>query len=338
MANLKDIALELGVSISTVSRVANGKECVDPQTRDRVLDALQRMKYQPNGAARSLKTQKTRAVGLIVPDITNSYFAKLIKGLESVVWKNQYVLLLCNSDEDADREQDHLELLRSQHIAGLVLTTVREEVDYISKYAEADIPIVFVDNLPLTDEKIDCVVIDNVQASYDLNKHLIKLGHQKIGIITGPFNETSGSETYEGWAKALTEQDIEVRREWIVKGDFKKDSGYDSMNLLLSREERPTAVFAANNQMAYGATRAILEQGLRIPDDIAIVTFDTGDDTGMMHPRFTAIIEPAEEIGRIAGEILFRKLDNPQLKVHERITLEAELQIGDSCSYIDNES
>jgi len=330
---LKDIAQYLNISVATVSRVVNGKDRVDEKTRSRVQEAIEKYNYSPNEVARNLKNKTTKAIGLIIPDITNNFFSEVIKGLESAVRKEKYSIILCNSDENQEREKEYLEFLFEKQITGVILATVSDKLDYISKFNAAKIPIVFIDNLPRNYSDMDCVTIDNLKASYELNTHLIKMGHGKIGIISGPLTETSGMDTYNGWKNALSDNGIDIKKEWIGYGDFKIESGYKIMKTFLKRKDFPAAFFSANNSMAYGAARAIMEAGLNIPGDIALVTFGAVDHTGLIRPKFTTIVEPAEDIGRIAGEIILRKIATPNVKTYEKIVLQHEILIGESCGY-----
>jgi len=331
---LKDIAEHLNISVSTVSRVLTNKNRVDEETRKKVLKALEDFQYQPNEVARSLKSKITKAIGIIIPDISNTYFSTIIKGVESVARQNGYYIILCNSDEDKKREEEYTSFLLQKQISGLVIATVSGGTGFYEKYKKAGIPVVFVDNLPKMDNNFNFVVIDNVKASYDLTNHLIKLGHEKIGIINGSLEESTAYERLKGWEKALLEHKIPIRKKWSGLGDFKQESGYKIMQGFLKQKEVPTAVFVTNNLMTYGAMRAIKDAGLRIPEDIAVVCFDAIDFTGLVKPQITSVIQPAEDIGRISGEIIIRKIQDNKIKIFENVTLEPQLLIKESCGYL----
>lgn len=330
-ANLKDIARYLNISVSTVSRVINNKDRISPETREKVLKALKELQYRPNEAARNLKSRSATAIGVIVPDISNSFYSTVIKGIEGVARENGFSIILCNSDEDAERQEEYTELLLQKQIAGLIIATVGSNIDFFKKYSEQGIPVNFIDNLPKSKENFDFVAIDNIKASYELTNHLIKLGHKEIAIITGSLEETTAAERLEGWKKALSENSIAVRKEWIGVGSFKQESGYKVMKSFLKQANKPTAVLAANNFLAYGAIRALYDNGIRIPEDMAVVCFDAADPTGLIRPQITSIIQPAEEIGRIAVDIIIRKAQNPGLRVYKKVILEPTLDIRESC-------
>jgi len=328
---LKDIASYLNISVSTVSRVINNRDRVDEDTRRRVLEALDKFQFRPNEVARSLKSKSTKAIGLIVPGISNYFFSMVIKGVEAVARQQGYCLMLCNSDEDKEREGDYTDFLLQRQISGLVIGIVGREAGFLERYKHAGIPVVFIDNLPDVEDNVDYVVIDNVKASRELTNHLIRVGHNKLGIITGPLDESVSDERLKGWQKALAENNIPVNKRWIGTGEFKQESGYRIMQGMLKQEELPTAILAANNLLAYGAMHAIMEAGLKIPEDIAVVCFDAIDFIGLIKPQITSVIQPAEQIGTIAGEIIMRKIQNTKTKVVEKITLEPVLEIKESC-------
>lgn len=328
---LKDIAEYLGISVSTISRVVNNKNRVDDETRRRVTEALEKFQYHPNAIARSLKSQNSKAIGLIVPDISNLFFSMVIKGLEAVARQNGYYVILCNSDENKTREEEYTNFLLEKQISGLVIAIEGGEANFFNLYKKSGIPIVFIDNLPRINDNFDYVIIDNMKASYELTNHLINNGHKKIGIITGTLDESVSSERLKGWEKALGENGIPVKKKWIGVGDFKQESGYKIMQGFLKQAEIPTAILAANNFLAYGAIHAIREAGLRVPENISLVCFDAIDFAGLIKPQITSVIQPAEEIGRIAGEIIMRKILNTKTVIFENIILEPQLQIKESC-------
>lgn len=330
---LKDIAGYLNVSVSTVSRVLTNKDRVDAETRKKVLDALEKFQYRPNEVARSLKSKTTKAIGLIVPDISNSFFSMVIKGVEGVARENGYHVILCNSDGDKGREEEYTGFLLQKQIAGLVIASVSKYAGFYEQYKRSGVPIAFIDNLPSIEDNYDYVVIDNARAGFELANHLIKLGHKKIAFISGSLEESSSNERLKGWERALRENNIPVRKKWTGIGDFKQESGYRIMQGFLKQEEIPTAVLAANNFLAYGAMRAITDAGRRVPEDMALVCFDAVDFTGLIKPQITSVVQPAVEIGKISGEIILRKILHSKTKAYERVILEPQLEIKESCGY-----
>lgn len=327
----KEIAEKLNVSVSMVSRVVTGKDRVSEDNRKKILELLEKSGYQPNEVARSLKRKTTRVIGVMVPDVTNPFFSSIIKGIEEILTESDYSMLLCNSNEDEEKERELREVLIERQIAGLILGTVSTDTDYIQRYRNQGIPIVFVDNMPKIAEEFDFVAIDNCKASKRLLSHLVKGGHKRIAIINGPLKETSAQEIFNGYKEILSENGLEMVPDYIEQGDFLIDSGYTSMKRILELKNRPSAVLAANDSMAYGALRMLKEAKIAIPDEMAIVTFDANDPTGLIQPKLTTINAPAEEIGKAAGNIIRNKIRRKQKSIYNHIILEPDFIIGETC-------
>ncbi|OUS78756.1 hypothetical protein B1748_01385 [Paenibacillus sp. MY03] len=327
---LKDVAKHLNISISTVSRVLNNTGRVNKDTRERILTAIKELGYQPNEIARSLKRKSANILGVIVPDLSNRFYAKVIKGVEKIARENDHSVIVCNSDEDIQKEEEYVQLLLQKQVTGLVVATVGGNLELFEQYNKSGIPFVFIDNLPQTQENFDVVTIDNVKAGYNLAKHLIDQGHEKLAIITGPQNQSTAVERLQGFRKCLEESSFPALDKWIGIGEFKRESGYTIMKDWLLQDELPTAIFAANDHLLYGAIEAILEKGLSVPHDIAAVCFDASDDTGLVKPQITSVIQPAYKIGSIAAEIIMRKEKKKDLKVFEKVVLEPTLIINES--------
>lgn len=320
----------MNISVSTVSRVVNNRDRVDPETREKILRALKEFNYQPDEIARSLRGNAVNVIGVIVPDIANTFFSMVIKGIESAARQNRYSVILCNSDADREREEECLQMLLQRKIAALIIASINGSSELMKQYFQLKIPVVFIDNIPKSEENYNSVTIDNFKAGYSLAKHLIELGHARIYTITGPLKETSAAERFNGWKKALAEAKINPGKGWMVEGDFKEDSGYRLMKEILKQRELPTAVFAANNFMAYGVVKAVCELGLRIPEDISVVTFDAVDITGLMKFQITSVIQPAGGIGKLAAEICIQEARNPDVRAYRKVVLEHELILGNS--------
>lgn len=324
---LVDIAKHLNISVSTVSRVVNGKDRVSDETRKKVLKAIKEFNYSPNEIARSLRNRSSRTIGLIVPDISNEFFALLSKGAETVAKNNGYLIILCNSDYDEDMEKEYLEMLKKKQVEGIILATVCKDEEYFERILDSSIPAVFVDNLPQIKRNFNFVTIDNEKAAYDLTKYLIDSGYKEISIITGKLQETSALERLDGWKRAMKENGLKINNDFVGIGDFKFDSGYKIMKKMLEKSKRPQALLAANNNIAYGAIKAIREKGLDIPEDIYVVCFDATDNTGLMSIQIPSMVQPAEKIGEIALDIIIKRLngkefDNNEFKIFDRIILE----------------
>lgn len=319
---LVDIAKHLNISVSTVSRVINGKDRVSDETREKVLKAIKDFNYSPNEIARSLRNRSSMTIGIIVPDISNEFFALLSKGAEAVAKNNGYLLILCNSDYDENMEKEYLNMLTQKQVDGIIIATVCKDEEYFDKILNSSIPTVFVDNLPQIKRNFNFVTIDNEKAAYDLTKHIIDSGYKEISIITGKLQETSALERLDGWKKAMNDNGLKINSDFIGIGDFKIDSGYKIMKKMLEQNKKPQALVAANNYIAYGAVKAIREKGLSVPEDIYVVCFDAIDDTGLMSIQLPSMVQPAEKIGEIALDIIIKRLNNKEFKIFDRVLLE----------------
>ena len=326
---LEDIARELNLSVSTVSRAISGKGRVGDRTRARVQAAVRESGYRINDVARSLRMKEAQNMGIIVPDISNAFFASVIKGAQHRCQESGYTLFVCNSDENPDIETETLDMLLSKQVSGLVLASVREREAIIGQYGSLGIPIVYIDNIPQGADLCDCVSIDNYAASRQLTLAMIDRGYRELGMITGPQSQSSGYLRRKGFEAALAERGIEARPEWLRVGTFTMDSGYRLMQQLLLSEHRPRAMLFANNAIAYGAMRALREAGLSVPGEMALAAFDAKDETGLIQPLITSLNQPAQQIGARAIETVIRRLKRDETIVSPQL-LEPAFIEGDS--------
>lgn len=309
MATLRDVARRAGVSIATVSYVLNGTRPVSLEVEARVREAAAALQYRPNRLARGLRRKRTHVLGLIVPDSANPFFAEVARGLEDLSFAHDYSLILCNSDGDPIKEQRYLGVLIEQQVDGIALVSVSATPAHLAILQERGIPFVVVDR-DLPGLEADCVLADNFQGGYGATRHLLDRGHRRIACITGPSDLTPSADRVRGYQKAMEEAGIEPLEIWIRRGDFRAESGYHAARFFLSLPPaiRPTAIFACNDLMAIGAMRAIGEAGLRIPQDIALVGFDDIALAAYVIPPLTTVAQPTYEMGRLAGELLLRRI------------------------------
>lgn len=326
---LKDIAEYVGVSVSTVSRVLNNKDRVDKDVRQRILSALEQFHYVPNEVARSLKKKSTNAIGIIVVDISNSFFSKIIRGAEQTAYNKGYYTIVCNSDAKAEREMEYAQMLLSMNICGLILDTRAAMPDIEQKYKAAGIPIVYIDNLPMWETDCSLVSINNYQTAKDMTKRLIDCGHRNIAVASEDTIVTSNQRN-KGWEDALTEANIPINNKFRLKADYNGTGAYDSMTKLLQNGPVPTAVFAVNNTIAYEVIKAIRAQGLRVPQDISVICFDAEDDNGLMSPKLTGVIQPAEEMGKVAAGIILRLNSSDAICESEHVIMKVQPVEGES--------
>ncbi|MDD5603620.1 MAG: LacI family DNA-binding transcriptional regulator, partial [Eubacteriales bacterium] len=308
---LEEIAFKLGVSASTVSRVVNKKKYVRKETRDKVLEAISKYGYVPNQVARSLKCRTSNTVAYIVPDISEDFFAYVYKGAESIFRAHGYNILMCDTDEDQEREAMYLDVIAQKQIAGVMLATVSGEGSPVLEHIRNGMKVVFFDNLPALCKTgagpngygYYTVITDNIKASKMAVSHLAELGHRSIGIIAGKQEETTGEERLNGYIAEIRERNLDLRDDLIAIGDFKEKSGYQGMKRLLQKNRpgygsgdrnglnRITAVYVTSSRMTYGAIKAIYESGLKIPGDIALVGFDIKDPSGLIKPGITTLLQ-----------------------------------------------
>lgn len=305
---LEDIANKLNISVSTVSRALNGKGRVSERTRTRVREAVQESNYTVNAIARSLRLRNGQNIGIVVPDISNGFFASVIKGAQQICRDNGYTLMVCNSDESSEYEEEALQRLLEKQVSGLILASVNDKLDIIQQYMRMGIPVVLIDNVPEDAGMCDVVSIDNFAAARDLTQAVIARGYRKIGIITGPCEQPTGVLRYKGFVQALDDAGIALNPDWVMEGDFRIESGYEKMQQLLKLANRPHAIICANNYMTYGAINAIRDARMRIPEDVAVAAFDAMDHTGLITPKITSINQPARDIGKSAAEIIMKHL------------------------------
>ncbi len=312
MASLQEVAARAKVSIATVSRVLNKSEKVVPATRAAVEKALRDLDYRPSRVARRLRMNSGRAnlVGLIIPDIQNPFFAEIARGVEDAAYANQYALLLCNSDENLDKERFYLDVMRAESVDGVVLPPFDDRDDAVMDIAQSGMPIVCVDR-SLVRVKTDVVEVDNHQGAFDAVSHLIARGHEHIGLIEGRTTVSTNRERRRGYADALAAAGISPRKELIRAGDFKQESGRVLTNELLDLRKPPTALFVVNNLMTVGALAALHQRKLRIPQDMAVVGFDDLPWAEALDPPLTVVRQPAHEVGRQAMELLLKRIMEP---------------------------
>ncbi len=265
MATLKEIASHLNVSVSTVSRVVNNQDRVSPGTRKRILAALKKYNYQPDETARSLKTKVSNTLGVIVPDISNPFYALVFKGIERIASAHGFTVLLCNTNAEEEREKNAVHLLLGQRVAGLVAATTLGKAGANEVYGAISCPVVFFDNVPEMNGETNSVTINNRRAAAELTEQLLEKGHGKVFMIAGPRGESSSEERVKGWKDALRRRGIEPQADWLLRGDNLEESGRCAMESLLRREACPLAVLASNNFMAYGASRRCLTGANRFP-------------------------------------------------------------------------
>ena len=312
MASLQEVAQRAKVSIATVSRVLNKSDKVVPETRAIVEQALRELGYRPSRVARRLRMKDGRAhlVGLIIPDIQNPFYAAIARGVEDAAYAAEYALLLCNSDENPEKERFYLDVMLSESVDGIVLPPFDDTDAAVIEMAATGMPVVCVDR-SMAKLKTDLVEVDNHRGAFEAVSHLLDKGHKHIGLIEGRSQVSTSRERRRGYLDALAERGITVRKELMRAGDFKQESGRILANELLALRKPPTALFVCNNLMTVGALATIHQRGLRVPQDVAIVGFDDLPWAEALDPPLTVVRQPAYEVGRQAMELLLKRIMDP---------------------------
>ncbi|MFD3655606.1 LacI family DNA-binding transcriptional regulator [Streptomyces sp. NPDC058620] len=327
MASIKDVAARAGVSVATVSRVLNSHPSVSPDARRRVLAAVDVLGYRPNAVARSLRTDQTRTLGLVISDVLNPYFTELARFVEEEARAHGYSVIIGNADERPELQDHHVRTLLDRRIDGLLVSPADGGTPLMLDVARGGTPMVFVDRwIPGVD--VPVVRADGREAIRDLVAHLHRLGHRRLAIIAGPAATTTGNERVEAFREALREHGLALPDTYIGQGDFQADSGRRATESFLALAEPPEVVFAADNLMALGALDAIRARGLRVPQDIGLAAFD--DIPWFVHtdPPITAIAQPTGELGRAAVRALVDLIEG---RSPRSVTLPARLVVRSSC-------
>jgi len=303
MPSIKDVAKLAGVSIATVSRVINNSGKVSPEKRSRVIEAIEKLNYQPNLLARGLRQQKTRLVGCLVPDVENLVFARLAKYLEEFLSAQGYSVILCNTNNDKNKERNYLSVLVQRKVDGIIFSRVSDEsILFMSSYFR-QVPYVVLDRT-LEIEFAPTVKLDNFLGGFLAARHLVELGHRCLACVTGPLKIRLCRERLEGFREGLKVAGIDLRNEYIVESDFKINGGKEAALRMLATGNLPTAVFAHNDMMAFGVMQAFRSEGLDIPRDISVVGFDNIPLCEVVSPSLTTVAQPFEEMARLGVELL----------------------------------
>lgn len=329
-ATIREVARAAGVSVATVSRVVNNaSNHVRPDTRDRVLAAIGRLRYEPNLVARGLKKRVTRTVGLIIPDISNPFYPAIARGIEDVASRAGLGVLLCNTYEDLGKERAYLALLNTRMVDGLIFATVGANTAHLRMLRRRGVPAVLVARAP-AGVGIDAVLVDNRRGARDATAHLIRLGHRDIAFIGGPDSLAVEVEREAGYREALAEAGISPNPRLRFNGGFRAEGGAAAVRALLERRERFSAIFAANDLMAIGAMEELRHRGRRIPHDVAVVGFDDITFASLVEPRLTTVAQPKYRMGCLAMERLLHLLGGGDRRPR-RLVLEPKLVVRDSC-------
>lgn len=324
-----DVANEAGVSMATVSRVVNGNPNVKPTTRKKVLDAIERLGYRPNAVARGLASKKTTTVGVIIPDIASIFFSELARGIEDIATMYNYNIILCNSDQNKDKELHLLNTLLGKQVDGIVFMGGKVTEEHVEEFKRSPVPIVLAATLDQQKET-PSVNIDYEQAVYDAVKYLIGQGHKKVGMVSGPLEDPiNGEYKFAGYRRALEESGMPIDDRCVVVGDYTYDSGIEAMDTFLQMDEKPTAIFAGTDEMCLGVIHGAQDQGNNIPDDFEVISFDNTRLSLMVRPTLTTVVQPMYDIGAVAMRLLTKFMNNEKVE-DQTVVLPHRIEFRDS--------
>lgn len=310
---IKDIANELNLHFTTVSKALRDHPDISPATKKLVLALAEELDYHPDFVAQSFRKRKSKLIGTIVPLINIDFFSDVISGIENVLYKNGYSILLCQSNESYEREVLNVQDLISSHVAGVIISISQttKTSEHLKIFQRHGIPLVFFDRV-CDDFPASKVVVDDYSGAYQLVEHLIKSGYKRIAHIAGPEHISISLDRFKGYKDALKKYNISINNELIIHGGFTEEDGVIGIQKLLQLEEIPDAVFAANDPMAMGAYMAIKENGLKIPDDIAIAGFGDLKIASFLDPPLTTVAQSPHTLGQIAAKTILNQIDNLQ--------------------------
>ncbi|ROM91155.1 LacI family DNA-binding transcriptional regulator [Pseudomonas brassicacearum] len=317
MATIKDVAALAGISYTTVSHVVNKTRPVSEEVRLKVEAAIKSLDYVPSAVARSLKAKTTATIGLLVPNSLNPYFAELARGIEDYCERNGYCVILCNSDDNPDKQRSYLRVLLEKRIDGLIVASAGGDSGLAQGLAGVRTPMVIVDR-GLEGLDADMVRIDHEYGAYLATRHLLELGHRDIATIGGPAHTSVAQMRLAGYCRALKEAGVEVPGKWMLESDFTSIGGYNAATMLLEKNP-PSAIFAGNDMIGIGVLRAAAERNIRVPSELSVIGFDDIQMSRYVYPALTTVGQSILQLGEMAAEVLLRRIGTPELATDQRI-------------------
>ncbi len=330
MPTISDVARQAGVSPATVSRVLQGATNVHPETRERVEQAIAELGYVPSAVARGLRSKRTGSLALVVPDITNPFWTTVVRGVEDIAHEHDYSVLLGNTDENPIKQQRYLNFLVGQRVDGVIIAPYDSDAGKLDILRRRNIPTVIVDRR-IEGWDVDSVMGDSLAGARALVQHLIGLGHRRIAIISGPSLTSTAEDRVAGYCLALAEAGIPLDPRLIRRGEYRAASGAEQTYQLLDEGLNPTAIFAGNNTIALGVIEALVKRGIRIPQDMALVSFDDLPNTSQLFPFLTVMAQPAYDLGVNAAQLLLSRLNSDGSLRPRHVVLPPRLIVRHSC-------
>lgn len=327
-ATIKDVAKYAGVSIATVSKYINGGR-VREKNRQRIEEAIKALDFKVNELARGLKTNRTMTVGVLIPSLENIFFTSIISYMENILLQNRYSTIVCDYRNDVELEKIRFEFLIDKMVDGIIIVPHGEDIVYINKAFEKNIPVVLIDRM-IKGIECDVVLADNLNASYDAVEQLIVRGHRRIGIICGPKNIYTTQERLKGYIRVHEDYSLEIDNRLIKFGNYDVESGYNLLLELLEETPPPSAVFVTNYEMTLGAVMAVNEKNIRIPQDLSLIGFDNIQLAKIVKPSLSIITQPIQQIGETAASILLKRMKGNYNNFPSVYRLKTELLLRES--------
>ncbi|TFB25069.1 catabolite control protein A [Filobacillus milosensis] len=313
-----DVAKKANVSMATVSRVINGNTNVKPTTRKKVLAAIEELGFRPNAVARGLASRKTTSVGVIIPDISNMFFAELARGIEDIASMYKYHIILSSSDQNLNKELDLFDNMLEKQVDGVIFMGGSISENHVKAFESSNIPVVLAATVD-DSQKIPSVNIDYYTAVYDAVSQLIEQNHQTIGYVPNNSGSSIEASKVQGYQDALKENNLEINESFIFEGDDTYQSGINAANYFLGLEQKPTVIMAASDEMALGVIHGAQDQGFNIPEDLSVVGFDNTRLAVMVRPELTTVVQPMYDIGAVSMRLLTKLLKNEAVDEHQVI-------------------
>jgi len=329
---IKDVAKEAGVSVTIVSRVLNNYGSFSEESKSNVLKAVEKLDYKPDVIARSLRTKKSKAIGVIVSDIVTFFFTTLVRGIEDVANQGNYSVILCNSDEDLIKEREYLSALYERGVDGLIISPSPGNDSYLKKLTRGGTPIVLVDR-KIKGLRVPMIMVDDESGAYEAVSYLISLGHRRIGIITGLKGTSTSGDRLAGYEKALKEHHLSQNPELVKAGDYRREKAKEAAEEFLRMKNPPTALFVSNEPMASGVLLALRENKVKIPEEMSIIGFDDPVWAPLTNPALTTVSQPSYSMGTLACQTLLKEIKGTgrSKTPPEDIMLKPKLIIRESC-------
>jgi LacI family transcriptional regulator len=311
--SIKDVAKEAGVSIATVSRVLNDVDVVNEDTKKKVQDAIKKLGYRPNIVARSLKTQRTRTVGILIPDISSQFYPEIVRGTEDVANIYDYNIILCNSDSDLEKEKEYLRVLKEKMVDGVLYMSSSLEPEIVELIKELDLKTVLVVTTD-KDKTFPSVSIDNREAAYDATMYLLNKGNKRPAYIGVHKDEVNAAAVrYFGYEDALKEKGMGVDENYVYFGELKAHEGYAGVNKILEKGSFD-ALFCASDEIAMGAINALREKGIKVPEEVEVVGFDNIYSSSIFYPKLTTVAQPMYDMGSVGMRMLIKTINKKELE------------------------